>query len=139
MTKLHHMPHQAMVSENYQPSQILRKTHWSIWKRSALANIKEDALKYMINRLWYGIFHITYHINPRHILDLGPWANMGVSGWYDMWYEKWHIIIYNYYMAEGLRAYMSRGLIRHVLGKMPYHSLIYHILQCVFLNICEGW
>jgi len=39
------------------------------WKRSALTNMKKDALKYMINRLWYGIFHITCHINT---LDLRP-------------------------------------------------------------------
>jgi hypothetical protein len=26
-------------------------------------------------------------------------------------------------MAEGPRAYMDRGLIWHVLGKMPYHKL----------------
>ena len=32
------------------------------WKRSALTNMKKDALKYMINRLWYDIFHITCHI-----------------------------------------------------------------------------
>ena len=37
------------------------------WIRSALTNMKKDALKYMymINRLWYGIFHITCHINLR--------------------------------------------------------------------------
>ena len=28
------------------------------WRWSALTNIKKDALKYMINRLWYGIFYI---------------------------------------------------------------------------------
>ena len=28
-------------------------------KRSALTNMKKDAKKYMINRLWYDIFHIT--------------------------------------------------------------------------------
>ena len=33
------------------------------WKRSALTNMKKDAMKYMINRLWYGIFYITCHIN----------------------------------------------------------------------------
>ena len=46
------------------------------WKQSALTNIRKDALKYMymINRLWYGIFHITCHINPRPILALGPSA-----------------------------------------------------------------
>ena len=32
------------------------------WKRPALTNMKQDALKYMINRLWYGIFHITCYI-----------------------------------------------------------------------------
>ena len=42
------------------------------WKWSAVRNMKKDALKYMINRLWYGIFHITCHINPRPILALGP-------------------------------------------------------------------
>ena len=31
------------------------------WKRSALTNMKKDALKYMINRLWLGIFHIACH------------------------------------------------------------------------------
>ena len=44
------------------------------WKWSALTNMKKDALKYMINRLWYGIFHITCHINPWPILALGPSA-----------------------------------------------------------------
>jgi hypothetical protein len=63
------------------------------WKRSALTNMRKDALNYMINRLWYGIFHITCHINPRPILTQGP---TGISGWYDMWYEKCHIIIYEY-------------------------------------------
>ena len=32
---------------------------------------QNNALKYMINRLWHGIFHITCHINPRLILALG--------------------------------------------------------------------
>jgi hypothetical protein len=50
MTLLHHMPYQAMVSENDQ-----------------LTNIKKEALKYMTNRLLHGIFHITCHINPRPI------------------------------------------------------------------------
>ena len=40
-------------------------------KWSALTYMKKDALKYMINRLWYGIFHITCHINPRPI-----WASL---------------------------------------------------------------
>ena len=40
---------------------------YGFWKRSALTNVKKDALKYMMNRLWYGIFHITCHINPRPI------------------------------------------------------------------------
>ena len=44
------------------------------WKRSALTNMKKDVLKYMINWLWYGIFHITCHINPRPILALRPLA-----------------------------------------------------------------
>jgi hypothetical protein len=44
---------------------------YGFWKRSALTNMKKDALKYMINRLWYGIFHISCHINPRPILALG--------------------------------------------------------------------
>ena len=42
------------------------------WKWSALTNMKKDALKYMINRLWYGIFHITCHINPRRPYWLQP-------------------------------------------------------------------
>jgi hypothetical protein len=46
-----------MVSGNDQLSQIWRKTH-------------------MINRLWYGIFHITCHIDPRPILVLGPGVDM---------------------------------------------------------------
>ena len=33
----------------------------------------------IIYRLWYDIFHITCHINPRPILTLGPSANMSVS------------------------------------------------------------
>ena len=41
--------------------------------------------------LWYGIIHVTYHINP--------WDNMGFSGWYDMWYEQCRIIIYDYYIC----------------------------------------
>ena len=36
--------------------------------------------------------------------------------------------------AEGPRANMGRGLIWHVIWKMPYH-----ILQCVFLHIHESW
>ena len=64
--------------------------------------MKKDAL---INRWWYGIFYITCHINPRSILALGRWANMGLSGWYDMWYEKCHIIIYKYHiLMEFLRV-----------------------------------
>jgi hypothetical protein len=79
------------------------KRHYSIisqiklhgfWKRSALINMKREALKYMICHFSY---HRPYqpstHISTR---AFGPWANMGVSGWYDMWYEKWHIIIYYY-------------------------------------------
>jgi hypothetical protein len=50
---------------------ISQITLHGFWKRSALTNMKKDALKYMINRLWYGIFHITCHINPRPILALG--------------------------------------------------------------------
>ena len=33
------------------------------WKPSALTNIRKDALKYLMNLLWYGIFPITCHIN----------------------------------------------------------------------------
>jgi hypothetical protein len=56
-------------------------SHIKPWflKTIILTNIKKDALKYMINRLWYGIFHITCHINPRP---------MGVSDWYDI---KWDL------------------------------------------------
>jgi hypothetical protein len=54
---------------------------WFLKKRSALTNIRKDALKYMIHRLWYGIVHITCHISPR---AFGPWAIMVVSGWYDV-------------------------------------------------------
>ena len=36
-------------------------------RRSDLTNMKKHALKYMIYRLWYGIFHITCYINPRII------------------------------------------------------------------------
>ena len=50
---------------------ISQITLHGFWKWSALTNMKKDALKYMINRLWYGIFHITCHINPRPILTLG--------------------------------------------------------------------
>jgi len=53
---------------------ISQITLHGFWKRSALTNMKKDALKYMIKRLWYGIFHITCHINPRPILALGPSA-----------------------------------------------------------------
>jgi hypothetical protein len=31
------------------------------WKRSALTNMKKDALKYMINRLWYEKWHIIIY------------------------------------------------------------------------------
>ena len=57
---------------------------YGFWKRSALTNIKKDALKYMINRLWYDICYITCHINPRPILALGFLANMGVSGSFNL-------------------------------------------------------
>jgi hypothetical protein len=44
-------------------------------------------------------YHMSYqpstHISPRAFC---PWANMDISGWYDMWYETCHIIIYNYAM-----------------------------------------
>ena len=69
---------------------------YGFWKRSALTNIKRDALKYMI---WHFSYHMPYKpstdIIPR---AFGPWANMGVSGWFDMWYKKWYMIIYNYYL-----------------------------------------
>jgi hypothetical protein len=52
MKLLHHIPNQATSVHGF-------------WKRSVLTNMKKDALKYMINRLWYVIFHITCHINPR--------------------------------------------------------------------------
>ena len=64
------------------------------WKRSAFTNMKKDALKYMINRLWYGIFHITCHINPQPMSAIGPsalgliWASrvdMMVLDWIDNW------------------------------------------------------
>ena len=51
------------------------------WKRSAFANMRKDALKYMINKIWYYIFshHMPYqpstHISPR---AFGPWTNMSV-------------------------------------------------------------
>ena len=57
--------------------------------------------KCMINRLWYGNFHIIPHINPRHPYQpegrKGPRADMGVSGWYGAWYENCHIIISIYF------------------------------------------
>jgi hypothetical protein len=55
------------------------------WKRSTLTNMKKDALKYIINRLWYGIFHITCHINPRPKLAFGTSA-LGLiwASWVDM-------------------------------------------------------
>jgi hypothetical protein len=43
-------------------------------------------------RLLYGMF--------------GPWANIGVSGWYDMWYEKCHIITYLSYTSMRLCSYL---------------------------------
>ena len=90
------------------------------WKRSAFTNMKKNTLKYMINRLWYGIFHITCHISPR---DEVPRANMGVSGWYDMWYEKCHILIYNY---RPMKEYRYRTLSFILLW-----SGRYFILQCI--------
>ena len=39
------------------------------WKRSALTNMKKT--HWSIQRIWYGIFHIKCHINPRPILALG--------------------------------------------------------------------
>jgi hypothetical protein len=39
-------------------------------------------------------YQSSTHLSPQ---AFGPWANMGVSGWYDMYYEKCHIIIYKYY------------------------------------------
>ena len=48
--------------------------------------------KCMINRLWYGNFHIIPHIDPWHISAFGPRADMGSQ--VDMAYdENCHIII----------------------------------------------
>ena len=53
---------------------ISQITLHGFWKRSALTNMMKDALKYMINRLWYGIVYITCYINPQPILVLRPSA-----------------------------------------------------------------
>jgi hypothetical protein len=39
---------------------------WIYW------HVSNSWILYMINRLWYCIFHITCHINPRLILVFGP-------------------------------------------------------------------
>ena len=40
---------------------ISQITLHGFWKRSALTNMKKDALKYMINRLWYEKCHIIIY------------------------------------------------------------------------------
>ena len=77
------------------------------WKPSALTNMKKDALKYMINRLWYGIF-ISQPYQPETPIStrdahISPRANMG------------------------------RGLIWHVMWKMPYNNLYLLFAFLLFL------
>jgi hypothetical protein len=80
------------------------------WKRSALTNMKKDALKYMINRLWYGIFHITCLINPRPILAHGT-------------------------SALGLKLASRVDMTCHVIWKMPYNFRLIHDLFHIALVI----
>ena len=104
----------TMISENNQLSQILRKTHWSIW-----------LIGY--HMIWYFSDHMPYqpstHISPQ-AFDLWTWANMGVSGWYDMWYEKCHIIIYNYvnliFISLHMWPYFTVPLEGHMRKVWPY-------------------
>jgi hypothetical protein len=80
------------------------------WKRSALTNMKKDALKYMINRLWYGIFHITCLINPRPILAHGT-------------------------SALGLKLASRVDMTCHVIWKMSYNFRLIHDLFHIALVI----
>ena len=84
MTLLHHIPNQAAT--------------WFL-KTISSHKYEKRRIEYIINRLWYGIFHITCHMPYQPSTHISPWANMDVSGWYAMWYEKCHIIIYNYFVA----------------------------------------
>ena len=56
--------------------------------------------KCMINRLWYGNFHIIPHINPRH-----PYQP---SGWYGclglIWCMIWKLPCNNLYLSDCMRV-----------------------------------
>ena len=57
------------------------------------------------------------HIIPR---AFGPWANMGVSGWYDMWYKQCHMITNNYYLLFCCFCFVFCFLISFLLDHFPH-------------------
>jgi hypothetical protein len=68
------------------------------WKRSAFTNMKKDILKYMINRLWYGIFHTTCHINrlSSYLWKLIVFRNH--VAWFGIWCNNVILYLRFYYM-----------------------------------------
>ena len=52
------------------------------WKRSALTNMKRNALKYMINR--FMIWHFSYHMSYQPSTHISPRACLGL-----MWHVIW--------------------------------------------------
>ena len=59
----------------------LIKLH-DFWKRSALTNMKRNALKYMINR--FMIWHFSYHMSYQPSTHISPRACLGL-----MWHVIW--------------------------------------------------
>ena len=58
--------------------------------------------------IWKFSYHILYqlstHISPR---AFGPWADMGISGWYGVWYETCHIKISIYQILKARALYFQ--------------------------------
>jgi hypothetical protein len=105
MTSLHHILYQAIV--------------YGFWKRSALTNIKKDALKHIINRLWYGIFHITCHINPRPIYLLKICLILHVSKILNA--TRFLVPYYTCYSVNFQRSKAFVGLSNcRIIGRTPF-------------------
>jgi hypothetical protein len=94
--------------------------------------MKKDALKYMINRLWYVIFHITCHINPRPILI---WASRVAYmptlivfrnhvAWFGIWCNN--VILYN---VSTFLSYVFRDIILIQLHFMKFLKF-WNLMKC---------
>ena len=85
--------------------------------------------KCMINRLWYGNFHIIPHINPRPISARGL---IWIEGCCGVWYENCHIII-SIYSHE--QTFISKGI---QTQDLVIHSREYWPRRCFSLLYIRG-